>query len=549
MRPMKIHKAYLKRAWAHLLRQGLLGHKGRAAKVFLLGLITTLIQMFAVILLIGAARAYDNGGILNYAQISLDLSKGSGTTRSIYIGLTAGFIILSIIAGVINKVVITNIGRQFFEESLSKMRHRIFENVLTGQRFSRADTLKILNRDCRYLSLSYLRVLTLLQPALFLIGIFIIGIIFVPIAAMFLAFAGLIVLPFNIYLVLWAAQTSQDIQDSAKLKSAEEKDFIARISTHPFIHHLPEDDIIPQNRPGETGFLNAFVKRQRMGAYSQSITDVMMALVILALALFLFWGGGGTLLLNLSNLVILIILFRFMTGYISQLAQAVTMISSYEPFFRTLLNLDQRPSQKTQHPLETVKLTHPIRLAVFQNTEADWSEVNKIKEALNISESLQYVTSDYDITPAQLKEWLHESVIQTHKIPQTYQNEYDQFSAGTVETLSAPAKLLLAVSYYTSLNDHGLLMNGKELSSVDRDVMRYIMAAPADMPLIIVYKNAPRTLILPPRFQLAILSDKKVEIIGVLTDFVKLRDDIITKLNAAASPQNETEEIFSLDAD
>lgn len=546
---MKIHKAYLKRAWGHLLRQGLLAHKGRAAKVFFLGLITTLIQMFAVILLIGAARAYDNGGILNYAQISLDLSKGSGTTRSFYVSLTAGFIILSIIVGVINKVVITNIGRQFFEESLSKMRHRIFDNVLTGQRFSRADTLKILNRDCRYLSLSYLRVLTLLQPALFLIGIFIIGIVFVPIAAMFLAFAGLIVLPFNIYLVLWAAQTSQDIQDSAKLKSAEEKDFIARISTHPFIHHLPEDDLIPQDRPGERGFLDAFVKRQRMGAYSQSITDVMMALVILALALFLFWGGGGTLLLNLSNLVILIILFRFMTGYISQLAQAVTMISSYEPFFRTLLNLDQVPAQKPAHARDTAKLTHPLRLAVFQATDADWSDVNKTKEALNISESLQYVTSDYDITPAQLKDWLHEGAVSTQRIPQTYQNEYNQFSAGSIETLSAPAKLLLAVSYYASLNDHGLLMNGKELSSIDRDVMRYIMAAPADMPLIIVYKNAPRTLILPPRFQLAIMSDKKAEIIGVLTDFVKLRDDIITKLNAAATPQNETEDIFSLDAD
>ena len=72
---MKIHKAYLKRAWAHLLRQGLLGHKGRAAKVFLLGLITTLIQMFAVILLIGAARAYDNGGILNNHEKGFDYVK------------------------------------------------------------------------------------------------------------------------------------------------------------------------------------------------------------------------------------------------------------------------------------------------------------------------------------------------------------------------------------------------------------------------------------------------------------------------------------------
>jgi len=468
---MQTNKVYLKRAWKHLLREGLLAHKGRAAQIFFLGLITTLIQMFAVLLLVGAARAYDNGGILSYASLSFDLNKGSGSTRMIYISLTVGFLVFSIIAGVVNKIVITNIGRRFFENSLSDMRKRILKNIMDGQTYDRGNIIKILNRDCRYLSLSYLRVLTLLQPALFLIGIFTIAIVFVPIAAIFLGIAGLIVLPLNIYLVLWAAKTSQDIQDSAKIKSAEEKDFIAHISTHPFIRQLPQKDIIPESRPGETGFLNAFVKRQRMSAYSQFITDLMIALVILTLASFLFLGGGDTLLLNLSNLVILVILFRFMTGYISQVAQAVTMISSYEPFFRTLLDLDDKSVPQGASAQNTNNFTYPLRLALFQNKDADWSDVDTIKQTLNISENLQYVTSSYDISSALLTDWLNQGDLSIDAFPKAYQVECEQFASGSIKELSSTAKLLLAISYYATLSDYGLLLNGKELVSIEREVM------------------------------------------------------------------------------
>jgi len=546
---MRTNKAYLKRAWKHLLRDGLAAHKGRAAQVFCLGLITTLIQMLAVLLLIGAARAYDNGGILDYANISLDLNKGSGTSRVIYISLTASFLVLSIIAGVVNKLIITNIGRHFFEELLTEMRQRILDNVINGRSFDRTDTLKILNRDCRFLSLSYLRVLTLLQPALFLIGIFIVAILFVPIAAVFLGIAGLIVLPLNIYLVLWAARTSQDLQDSAKLKSAEEKDFIASVSTHPFIHRLPQEDFVPENRPGETGFLNAFVKRQRMGAYSQSITDLMMALVIVALALFLFFGGGNRLLLNLSNLVILVILFRFMTGYISQVAQAVTMISSYEPFFRSLLDLNDKALSQDAETAAKTGLNQPLRLAVFQNNETDWSDVDRLKQTFNISQNLQYVTSNYEISSSQMKEWLTRDDTLSSALPQNYRTECNQFAMGEIKDLSLPAKLLLAISYYSARPGHALLLNGKDLVSIDREIMRFIMAAPGNMPFIIVYKNAPRSLILPPRFQLVVNTNGRVELIGQLADFTKLRDEIMAKLNAPVSTLNAADNIFGFESD
>ena len=297
---IKENRAYLKRAWRHLLGTGLWRHKKRAAIIFLTGFLTTLIQIGAVLLLIGAARAYDAGGILSYGAFNIDLSETGGYNRLIYAYLAGAMLIISILAGVGHKLIVTRIGRKFYQDLLNDTRMRLVNAVKSKRGFDRSSYLQYLSRDCRYLSLSYIRVMNLIQPALLLICVFIISLITVPIAAAFLGVAGLLVLPLNVYLVLWAARTSQDIQSSAKIKGKEEADFVAKVSSDPFIFESKTDDLINPERPGEQGFLSAFVKRQRMSAYSQSITDFMMALVIIALAAFLFLGGGNTLLLNLS---------------------------------------------------------------------------------------------------------------------------------------------------------------------------------------------------------------------------------------------------------
>jgi len=288
--------------------------------------VTTLIQIGTVLLLIGAARAYDSEGILTYGPVRFDLSETGGANRLIYAGLVGAMLIISIIAGVAHKLIVTRIGRRFYQDLLDDTRLRLVNAVKQGRGFDRSSYLQYLSRDCRYLSLSYIRVMNLIQPALLLICVFGVSLFAMPLAAGFLGLAGLLVLPLNIYLVLWATRTSQDIQGSAKLKSKEEADFVSRVSSEPFISDAPVESLIDTNRPGEQGFLSAFVKRQRMSAYSQSVTDLMTALVVIALAAFLFFGSGNALLFKLSSLVILVILFRFIMGYISNLSQAVMMV-------------------------------------------------------------------------------------------------------------------------------------------------------------------------------------------------------------------------------
>ena len=527
---IKENRAYLKRAWRHLLGTALWRHKKRAAIIFLTGFLTTLIQIGAVLLLIGGARAYDAGGILSYGAFNIDLSETGGYNRLIYAYLAGAMLIISILAGVGHKLIVTRIGRKFYQDLLNDTRMRLVNAVKSKRGFDRSSYLQYLSRDCRYLSLSYIRVMNLIQPALLLICVFIISLITVPIAAAFLGVAGLLVLPLNVYLVLWAARTSQDIQSSAKIKGKEEADFVAKVSSDPFIFESKTDDLINPERPGEQGFLSAFVKRQRMSAYSQSITDFMMALIIIALAAFLFLGSGNTLLLKLSSLVILVILFRFITGYISNLSQAIMMVSSYEPFFRPLLNL--HAGQDTPHELPEFngKLDHPIRIAIFQAKKSDWSDVSTIATALNIETSLQMVSADFLPSPTQVSKVLESD--KALNLNETVKTELDAFADGTSKSLSNTAKLFLTLSYGALIDDGGFVIDGALLRNLDRLDLRAVFNAADDKPIIVVNRSVPRRLVLPPRFQLLSRSPSGFTIICNAHEFTEKRETIVEKMQA-----------------
>ena len=537
------NRAYLKRAWRHLIGTGLWRNKKSAAIIFITGFLTTLVQIFAVLLLIGAAKAYDADGLLNYGSINIDLTDSPGSFRPLYACLTGAMLVISILAGVGHKLIVTRIGRRFYQDLLDDTRLRLVNAVKAGRSFDRSSYLQYLSRDCRYLSLSYIRVMNLIQPALLLVSVFLISLITVPIAAAFLGAAGLLVLPLNIYLILWATRTSQDIQSSAKLKGQEEATFIANVSTNPFIADTKTEELIDPNRPGEQGFLGAFVKRQRMGAYSQSITDLMMALVIIALAAFLFFGGGNKLLLNLSSLVILVILFRFITGYISNLSQAIMMVSSYEPFFRPLLNL--RAGEDTPHKLEAFNgvLEMPVRAAIFQARKSDWSDVSTIAEALKLGATLQIVTADFSVDKSRVAEIMEKASTKAISLSDEVSAQLRAYQDGSSDVLSDTAKLFLTLSYGAAREDAGFLIDGALLRDLDRLDLRTIFGAAGDKPIIVVYRSAPRRLVLPPRFQLLSRGPSGFTLIGQAHEFIEKRDEIVQMMQAmpASTQTSDTE--------
>lgn len=536
------NRAYLKRAWRHLIGTGLWRNKKRAAIIFMTGFLTTLIQIFAVLLLVGAARAYDADGLLSYGKINLDLSDSPRSFRLLYACTAGAMIVISILAGIGHKLIVTRIGRRFYQDLLDDTRLRLVTAVKSGRSFDRSSYLQYLSRDCRYLSLSYIRVMNLIQPALLLISVFLISLVTVPIAAAFLGIAGILVLPLNIYLVLWATRTSQDIQSSAKLKGQEEAKFVANVSSNPFIADAKTEELIDPNRPGEQGFLSAFVKRQRMSAYSQSITDLMMAIVIIALAAFLFFGGGNTLLLKLSSLVILVILFRFITGYISNLSQAIMMVSSYEPFFRPLLNL--RAGEDTPHKAAVFKgtLETPVRAAVFQAKKSDWSDVSTIADTLKLGVPLQIVTADFSVDKARLAEIMEKASNTGISLSDNVSAELKAYQEGASNALSDTAKLFLTLSYGASRKEAGFLIDGALLRDLDRLDLRTIFGAAGDKPIIVVYRSVPRRLVLPPRFQLLSRSPSGFSLICQAHEFIEKRDEIVEMMKAMPmAPESVTE--------
>ena len=115
------NRAYLKRAWRHLLSKGLWRHKKRAAIIFFVGILATFVQIFAVILLIGAAKAYDSNGVLSFSDYSIDLSKNAPFNQLIYACVTGTMIVLSILASLGHKLIVTRIGRRFYPVSYTHL--------------------------------------------------------------------------------------------------------------------------------------------------------------------------------------------------------------------------------------------------------------------------------------------------------------------------------------------------------------------------------------------------------------------------------------------
>jgi|GEM_PF-6424463 len=540
-------KARLRRAWKHLFRHGLLRNKKRALAIFLLGLITSAVQISAVLLIIGAARAYDADGILSAGPVHIDFST-ENSPKLLYALAAGGLVILAILMTLWQRIIVTNIGRKFFEEAINDTRQHVINDVKAPRHFSKQRYIHILSRDCRFLSLSYVRILNLVQPAILLIAIFGLALWTVPIAALFLGIAGLVVLPLNIYLTLWAARTSEDISASAKLKSAEDRQFIDRVSQDPFVGERPGTEVMAMDRPGEEKFLSTFVQRQRMGTYSQSITDIMMASVILSLAALLFLGGGNVLLINLTNLVILVILFRFLTGYIASIAQAVTMVSSYEPFFRNLMNLKEgrmaRPHRLNR--LGGDAIVQPVRAAVFQNRAVDQSNMANLKHAFDIDSETALLTSNFDPSAALIETLIAQGQLDLSAYGEPFESEITEYisQAGSTE-LSASSKLILILSSAKS-HGHGYIFNSDVLDNLGRTVLRSLFQSAGDAPIIIVYKSAPRNLNLPPRFQLFSRTEKGLEFIGSPTEYQNLRDKIIEVLRSAPKLRDELDDLTEL---
>lgn len=544
----RTRRQLLGRAWRHILTHALLSRPGRGLKILSLGLIAMAAQFGAVIAVVGGARAWDSDGILSFAGRTFDLRLEAGNLGYIYAGSGVLILIFAIILGIYNRIYVTKIGRLFFEEKLVETRGLIAARISGGQAFNRGDCLAFLSRDCRFLSVSYTRILMLIQPALLLIALFGLTLYLQTSAALVMLLIGLLVMPAHAGMLTWAQRSSDDIADSAKLKSKEEQSYIDYIAQSPV--PLPAETVPGfAGGPGQDGFLSAFVKRQRLSAFSQAITDSMSLGILIAFGLVLLFGGSSFGAITAGSLVLLFILWRFLTSYISSLAQAVTMVSSYEPFFRGLLDFEgvgKIAAQSGDEPPPTLTLTGeiitPIRLAIFQKMPLSWSFAAPLSEALG--RPVKLIAHNFEIK----RENLIQSRANLDTLDETALAEIDEYLVTQNAVLSQRTQLLLSIALTERHDDDVLMLDGRAFTDLSTMDLRNLLKDMGPRGLVLVFRGLPSRLALPPRFQLAASNGAVLAICGQAHAYQTHLEELREQMNAVVKPSNteelETDDLF-----
>lgn len=534
MNTVKPNSANLKRAWAHIIKSAILGNKARAAVVLLVGIITTIFQMGAMLVLVMAARAYENKGFVDYGPVHLDLSNHADNNTFILV-MGGAFLVLlaSIFFGLYQQVIITRIGRKYFEETLDDTRARLRALAAKNQPYETSSFARMLQRDSRYLSIAFMRALSLLQPGLLVIVFLGFALSTTPMTSGLLVVGCILMVPAHIWMSKWSARSSEDIQAGAKLKSEEERAYISAVGTDPFVADWDKKYHIKTRAPGEDQFISAFVKRQRISAYSQFITDTAMAFIVVVMVVILAQRGGGEL-LSLTNIMILLILFRLIMSYVGKFAQAATMVSSFEPFFRELLDLrdGKFAAASARKPNLKGEMRSPKRLVACQINPLSRCDGQFYSDVLGLNSPVFFVRANYDLTGRKGAIKIPDDLVLkgAFSADTELEGEINSFLQDGKADLSERAKYMLAFLAALKADDALILCDGAMWDKLEKSDLRFIMSALQERALVIIHHRPPGKLILPPRFQVCVRSSDELKIVGTIETYRDVRPQIVNTL-------------------
>ena len=173
-----------------------------------------------------------------------------------------------------------------------------------------------------------------------------------------------------------------------------------------------------------------------------------------------------------------------------------------------------------------------MRAAIFQAKRSDWSDASTIATTLELGTPLQIVTADFSLDKTRLAEVMEKIKDNELSLSDEVSAELSAYQDGSSKALSDKAKLFLTLSYGASRERTGFLIDGTLLRDLDRLDLRSIFGAAGDMPIIVVYRAAPRRLVLPPRFQLLSRSPAGFSLICHAHEFIEKRDEIVEMMSA-----------------
>lgn len=529
-----------------LLRNTLGPGKLAATLVFCLSLIAALFQVGSFVALGLLARLIERSPDITPYGISFDFLEG----RMLWLALLIPILFaLSMLTSLILRLLVTGFGRRYMQTVTKKIVHKIRDALGDGRIIQNVQSLSgTVKYDCRYLAVTYMQVLMIVYPLILTIAILGVGFWFSPVMTGIIFGAFVISIPLHLRIMRRGADASIRLRRAAKGRHTDIDRLMQAFERHPRKPVLDDERVSKfLDSQSNQDFYKAYVERQRITSFSQSLTNLSMAIALLAILVLLFVPGQQF--ISFVGLIIAVIVFRVLAANLRSVLQSFTSISALQPYCESalrMLNAKQLGEKAEFKVAESLtETTFPLVLFLPSFSAATARLVYpQLAEKLGVkAEAATILCSRFPILRGQWRKELGidvnfttTSFLKTFPDEEGLADELRQFIRASNkdrrldgwDEMSRTTRFLL--TGLGARNAKAFIVDGSDMQALSPALHKWVLDLIGEKPVLYLYDSAPSRLRTPNVTELAYLQDLKIEHLGPISDYPQLREDISTRL-------------------
>ncbi len=545
--------------WIVTIRRAFSRYPKSALTLLGTGLLGSILEMLAFAIAVICIQVMQRQEAVTYFNFSLPYPL-SLDTLIICSALFGGFMLLSALSYFYNGILLAKLRRRTFRDmialSLEKFVEKPGDNFVTSQ--SSKMISRVLRRDCRYVSKATTDGLGLPKPIIVLTITFVLGFMYFTEVTSAIVIILLASVPLHIIVSNWGARNMSRLIDSGAVKSKADGVAIETLVFSPFklgpeaakryaSKHADSDEV--------QGFLRAYQGRVALVPTSVLVSRFTHLAIFLSVGVIMAiqWQRDG---IDLAGIAILLIGIRFAAAATSEIAQIITVISSYSPLTNGLLSFvwsqqDGGSERLVELPVRAPgddAMRLPLRIFLISDSMVSWPLAEQVSSLQGkqgyrpqiISGSFETVPVGHDVDVVRTaleNEWANLSDALKLKVHQKLNGErMDDLTANSLIAL----KLLVARDQPTAVFWESKSFVG--LSPADR---RTVMRSLSNVPVTVVYNGVPKRIPNIATFQVWTLLNGELNHSCKAKNFLETRSEILTDFDSAK--ENVQEASIDLD--
>lgn len=533
--------------WLLILRRAFWRYPKSALALLGTGLLGTVLETLAFAIAIICIQVLQQQDSVTYFGFTVP-SPLSTDTLLVCSSLFAGFMLLSALTYFSNGLLLARLRRRTFRDMITMSLEKFVEKP--GDSFTTSQSPKmlsrVLRRDCRYVSKATTDGLGLPKPVMVILVTLVLGSIYyteVTIAILVILLASV---PLHIVVSNWGARNMSRLIDSGSVKSRADGIAIESLVFSPFKLSQKDSQRYAREHADSDavqGFLKAYQGRVALVPTSVLVSRLTHLAIFLVVGILMAvqWQSDG---LDLAGLAILLVGIRFAAAATSEIAQIITVISSYAPLTNGLLSFvstkqseqPERLAEVPDHGSEEDAKPLPLRMFLISDAIISWPLAEQVSRLQGehvyrpqiISGSFQAVPEGYDfelIKKALDEEWANLSEPVKQKIQQLIDGESrDDLVANSLVAL----KLLVALDDPTAV-----FWDSKSFVRLTPADRRIVMRSLANVPVTVVYNNVPKRIPKETTFKVWTLLQNELKFSCKARYFIENRAEILAAFDIA----------------